>query len=172
MQAKLIHEADGQRTFAVVLAPGDEVTRVIADVAAAHQLGASTLTAIGAFERAVLGYFDWETKDYWRIPVREQVEVLSLVGNVSREDGEPRFRQRLDDAEDAALPARVEHGLVGLHLDLSEAVQPTHVVEAVHGRRVPRRAGNVTAVQSPSAAWSVTRRRCGSSTVAPHAPQR
>ncbi len=37
-----------------------------------------------------LGYFDWDTKEYQKIPVREQVEVLSLVGDVALdEQGEP-----------------------------------------------------------------------------------
>ena len=36
-----------------------------------------------------LGYFDWERKQYKRIPLEEQVEVLSLVGNITRNEGEP-----------------------------------------------------------------------------------
>jgi predicted DNA-binding protein with PD1-like motif len=56
------------------------------------QLAGSHFTAIGAFREATLGYFDWEKKDYRRIPVREQVEVLSLVGDVGRdEQGEPKL---------------------------------------------------------------------------------
>jgi predicted DNA-binding protein with PD1-like motif len=56
------------------------------------QLAGSHFTAIGAFREATLGYFDWEGKEYRHIPVREQVEVLSLVGDVARDEkGEPKL---------------------------------------------------------------------------------
>ena len=89
MQARLIHEAHGQRTFAVVLETGDEVVSVLTGLAAREALEAAQVTAIGAFSDAVLGYFDWQTKDYRRIPVHEQVEVAAFVGDiVLGEDGQ------------------------------------------------------------------------------------
>jgi predicted DNA-binding protein with PD1-like motif len=45
-------------------------------------LNASQVTAIGGFERVVLGYFDRERRDYQPIPIEEQVEVLSLIGDI------------------------------------------------------------------------------------------
>ena len=47
-----------------------------------NHLGGARFTAIGAFEEATLGYFDWQSKEYPKIPIREQVEVLSLVGDM------------------------------------------------------------------------------------------
>jgi len=90
VRSKLIHEIEGQRTLAVIFDSGDDFTEGIREVATAHKLGASQFTAIGAFEDVVLGYFEWERKTYRRVPVNEQVEVLSLVGNVVLEDGEPK----------------------------------------------------------------------------------
>ena len=37
-----------------------------------------------------LGYFDWERKEYRPIPVKEQVEVLSMIGDVAQENGKPK----------------------------------------------------------------------------------
>jgi uncharacterized protein len=48
-----------------------------------HGVGAAYFTAIGALREVTLGYWGWETEDYRRIPVREQVEVLSLAGNIA-----------------------------------------------------------------------------------------
>jgi len=90
MHAQLINEAP-ERTFALVLDCGDEAVAELERFAAAEGLGASRLTAIGAFERVTLGYFDWERKDYLRIPVDEQVEVLSLVGDIALLDGRPKL---------------------------------------------------------------------------------
>ncbi len=90
MKAKQIHEERGQRTFAVVFDAGDEVVSGLTDFATENGLDAASFTAIGAFGTATLGYFDLEEKEYERIPVHEQVEVLSLLGNVAtKEDGQP-----------------------------------------------------------------------------------
>ncbi len=48
------------------------------------------MTAIGALSDAVLLYFDWGKKAYEKIPVREQVEVAALVGDVADDpNGKP-----------------------------------------------------------------------------------
>ena len=47
-------------------------------------------TAIGTLSSVVLGFFDPEAKQYARIPIHEQVEVLSLLGNVAQHDGKPK----------------------------------------------------------------------------------
>jgi len=49
------------------------------------------MTAIGAFSGATLGYFDIEKKEYEKIPVEEQVEVLSLIGDIVLNEGEPEL---------------------------------------------------------------------------------
>ncbi|HEX6435699.1 MAG TPA: DUF296 domain-containing protein [Candidatus Binatia bacterium] len=56
-----------------------------------RSLNASHFTAIGAFNSAVLGFFDREEQDYKRIPIREHVEVLSLVGDVALRGREPQL---------------------------------------------------------------------------------
>jgi uncharacterized protein len=50
-------------TYAVVLDTGDEAIRKLADFIRKNEVEAASLTAIGAFRRALLGYFDWQTKE-------------------------------------------------------------------------------------------------------------
>jgi uncharacterized protein len=83
MQSKLLHEADGKRTYAVILQKGDEAMRCLQDFAVKEGLGGAQVTAIGALSRATLAFFDWDTKQYRPIPVDEQVEVASLVGDIA-----------------------------------------------------------------------------------------
>jgi len=83
MQYKLLHESDGQRTFAAILDAGDEVMETLHSFVERQGITAAQFTAIGALSDVVLMYFDWEKKDYLRIPVREQVEVASLIGDVA-----------------------------------------------------------------------------------------
>src|SRR5947208_1396142 len=90
MNWKLLHESDGQRTLAVIFDAGDEVTQGLLAFAKEQNLKASQFTAIGAFNDVVVGYFDWATKKYNPISIREQVEVLMLAGDVSLKDSEPQ----------------------------------------------------------------------------------
>ena len=91
MDSKLIHEEGGEKTFALVFDTGDEVVSEITNFARENALDAATLTAIGAFSSATLGYFDLVRKEYEKIPVEEQVEVLSLIGDIALNEGEPEL---------------------------------------------------------------------------------
>ncbi len=71
MRAKLLNERP--ETYALIFDTGDEVMKGLLAFAREKQLAGSHFTAIGAFREATLGYFDWNQKDYRRIPVREQV---------------------------------------------------------------------------------------------------
>ena len=73
---------DSPNTFVLVLDAGEEVVSSITAFAREQQLAASQITAIGGFEHAVLGYFDRTKRDYDPIPLDEQVEVLSIVGDI------------------------------------------------------------------------------------------
>jgi predicted DNA-binding protein with PD1-like motif len=90
MKSKLIHEHEGEKTFALIFDTGDEAIAGLRNFARANRIGAGRFTAIGAFRDVTLGYFDWERKDYQKIPVNEQVEVLSLIGDVALKDGQPQ----------------------------------------------------------------------------------
>jgi predicted DNA-binding protein with PD1-like motif len=90
MKNKLLSDGD-QKTYALIFDSGDEVTAGLLDFAREHDIADAHFTAIGAFQHAVLGYFDWEAKDYQRIPIDEQVEALALTGDIARQDGEPKL---------------------------------------------------------------------------------
>jgi predicted DNA-binding protein with PD1-like motif len=90
MKSKLIHDGE-QKTFALVFDKDDEVVQELTQFARKHDFGASHFTAIGAFRNAVLGFFEREKRDYKKIPVDEQVEVLSLVGDIALSRGEPKL---------------------------------------------------------------------------------
>ena len=82
MKSKVVEDADVV-TYVVVCDPGDEAFDTLTQFARAQDLEASQITAVGAFSRATVGWFDPEAKQYRRIPVDEQCEVLSLIGDVA-----------------------------------------------------------------------------------------
>ena len=87
MKYKVVEDADVV-TYVVVCDPGDEAVAALTQFAQAEDLEAASIAAVGAFERAVVGWFDRAARDYRRIPVGEQCEVLSLLGDVAQgQDG-------------------------------------------------------------------------------------
>ena len=143
MKAALLHDEHGLRTFAVVLATEDEAMKALGAFAVEHRLSASHFTAIGAFSRVVVAYFDWASKRYQNISIDEQVEVLSFVGDITiaqsacarrrrqgRRDGARRTsrrRSRPADARDrrdgnAGSPAAPVRRRIGHRLDRSDTL--------------------------------------------------
>lgn len=91
MKASRLHEDAGETTWVLVLDKGDEVVGSLGAFAREHGITAAHFTAIGAFSRATLGYFDRARKDYKRIPVPDQVEVLSLIGDIALDGEAPKL---------------------------------------------------------------------------------
>jgi predicted DNA-binding protein with PD1-like motif len=118
MRVKLLHKDAGERTFAVVFDTGEDPVAGLTRFAEQENITGAGFTAIGAFSEALLGYFDWEKKDYEKIPVREQVEVLALVGDVAIEkDNRKKLHAHV-------VLGRRDGSACGGHL-LSAKVRPT-----------------------------------------------
>lgn len=130
MRHKLIHEADGQKTFAIVLDAGDEAMTSLKIFAREHGLTAASFKAIGAFERAELSFFDWPTKTYEPIPVNEQAEVASLTGDIAVEPGgEPGVHVHavLGLRNGGAVAGHLNKGIVRPTLEIILTEQPSHL---------------------------------------------
>jgi predicted DNA-binding protein with PD1-like motif len=100
-----------------------------------EQLHAASLTALGAFERATIGWFDLARKTYKKIPVAQQCEVLSVIGDIAQgDDGKPSLHVH-------AVLGLSDGSTRGGHL-LEGFVQPTLEVTlietAAHLRRTKR----------------------------------
>jgi hypothetical protein len=84
MSWKLIDSEGGARTYVLVADPHEDAVEALGALAESEQLDAAQITAVGAFARATVGWFDREKKEYREVPVDEQCEVLSLVGDIAR----------------------------------------------------------------------------------------
>ena len=74
----------------LVFDSGDEVVSELTAFAKENHIAAGHFTAIGAFSDAGLGYFDLHKKEYLKNQVNEQVEVVSLIGDIALDNGEPK----------------------------------------------------------------------------------
>lgn len=89
MKFKAVATRDEERRFVLVLDSGEEASAAIARFARAQAIQGASLTALGAFERATVGWFDVAERAYRKIEVAEQCEALSLIGDIAAgDDGE------------------------------------------------------------------------------------
>jgi predicted DNA-binding protein with PD1-like motif len=128
--------SDGvDRTFILILDPGEEAFKSITDFANKEKITGASVSAIGAFSQAKVGWFDLAAKKYRPIDVNEQCEVLSLMGDVAQgDDGEASLHLH-------AVLGLQDSSLRGGHF-LSGSVQATLEVTitetVVHLRRQKR----------------------------------
>ncbi len=129
MQTKLLDETDGLRTIAVVFDIDDEVMDGLESVATDEDITGASFTGIGAFREATIAYFDWEEKAYQHIPVDEQVEVVSLIGDVAEHEGAPAVHAHivLATSQGQARAGHLVAGRVRPTLEVVITETPTHL---------------------------------------------
>jgi uncharacterized protein len=130
MKTAVVH---GQpRIRVVAFDKGDEVIGTLTRLCKEAEVRSASISAIGAFDAAVLAYFDRATNAYKDIPVDEQVEVVALQGNLAHRHGEPIVHLH-------AVLGRSDGTTLGGHLS-SGRVWPTLEMYLIEGsRRVTKR---------------------------------
>ena len=96
---------------------GDEVISTLTAFAKQNHIAGAHFTAIGAFSDAGIGYFAWQKKNYLKTQVNEQVEVVSLIGDIALDQGEPKVHAHV-------VVGKRNGGTMGGHL-LDAHVRPT-----------------------------------------------
>jgi uncharacterized protein len=130
MQTKLLSEHAGLRSFVAVLETGDEIMACLQRFVEAEALSAAQITALGAFSTAKLQFFEWETKEYRDIPVGEQTEVATLVGDVALDDaGRPSLHLHavLGKPDGTALAGHLAEATVRPTLEVVITETPAHL---------------------------------------------
>lgn len=107
----------GPEVAVCVAEVGDEAVAELTRLADEQGVGAAGVTGVGGFSRATLGYFDVDAKSYVEIPVDEQVEVLSLTGDITCKGDEHQVHLHV-------VCGRRDGSTVGGHL-MNAVVRPT-----------------------------------------------
>ena len=127
MQSKQV----SKDVWVLVLASGEEVKEQIIAFAKENEIRAASFVALGAFERAIVGYFDWYKKKYMPIPINNQVEVITLVGDVVEDErGAPSLHAHvvLGQSDGYARGGHLIEGHVRPTLEVTLTETPAHLV--------------------------------------------
>jgi hypothetical protein len=83
MKSTKISVGAATETRVVILDSGEEAFAGLTKFANDAGIDAASMTAIGAFEKATVGWFDFDKKTYKKIEIAEQCEVLSAIGDIA-----------------------------------------------------------------------------------------
>ncbi|HTK39175.1 MAG TPA: PPC domain-containing DNA-binding protein [Pyrinomonadaceae bacterium] len=85
----------GGRKFVLVFETGDEVAAGLLNFARENDIKTAFFVGVGACQKVTLGFFDLEKKDYEKRAIDEQVEVMSIVGNIATYENEPKIHAHM-----------------------------------------------------------------------------
>jgi predicted DNA-binding protein with PD1-like motif len=123
------------RSWIVVLEQGEEAKHLLIQWATREKIENASFVALGAFEKAVVGYFDIEKKEYQPIPIAEQVEVITLVGDIFPDDrGNPSLHGHavLGRRDDSTRGGHLLEGYVRPTLEVAVTELPAHLRRHMH----------------------------------------
>jgi predicted DNA-binding protein with PD1-like motif len=133
MKVKLVKDTPEEKVYAVIFYKGDEAMSGLTDFAIQNRIDDAHFTGIGAVNGATLAWLDPAAKLYHRIPVTQQVEVLSLVGDMTIFNGKPIVHMH-------AVLGRPDGTTIGGHvfeLDVNPTLEVIVTVNTVPLRRKP-----------------------------------
>jgi predicted DNA-binding protein with PD1-like motif len=129
MQTKLLKDGK-ERVWAIIYDQGDAFISNLKRFAQENNLDSCNFTAIGAFREITLRYFQRDKKEYKDIPVNEQVEVLSLVGDIAlKPNGEPEVHAHvvLGKSDATAIGGHIKEAYVWPTLELILTEYPDYL---------------------------------------------
>ena len=135
MQSKLVSKPGETRVWIAVLEAGEEAKQSLLEIAKKEKIEDASFVALGAFAKATVAYFDWQEKKYRDIPVDEQVEVISLIGDiVPDEKGRPSLHAHtvLGRRDGSTRGGHLQEGHVRPTPEITITETPAHLTRRKH----------------------------------------
>ena len=135
MRSKLVSRPGETRVWIAVLEMGEEAKEQLLTLAKKEGIENASFVALGAFEKATIAYFDWQKKKYQNIPVDEQVEVITLTGDIVPDDkGKPSLHAHtvLGRSDGSTRGGHLIEGHVRPTLEITVTELPAHLKRHKH----------------------------------------
>jgi uncharacterized protein len=129
---KLIQEQP--KTYVLIFETGDELAAGLKQFASEQKISGSSFKAIGALSAVKLGWFNWETKKYeTSVSLDEQVELLSLIGDVAQKEGEPQVHAHvvIGKSDGTAHGGHLQQAIVRPTCEVILTESPAHLQKQI-----------------------------------------
>lgn len=130
MEYKKIADESGLATYALIFSEGDEAKAELDRFARETGVTGASISGVGAGSSATIGWFDFDRKAYDPARIDEQVEVVSLLGDIATlEDGTPQVHAHMVVAKrgGAAFGGHLMELHVKPTLEVIVTETPTHL---------------------------------------------
>ena len=120
---------DPDRSWLLVFDHGDRVVEGLLSFAEEQGVAGARLWGIGALEHVELGFYRAERRDYDRFTFQEELELLSLHGNLGVTDEGPRVHTHVvvGRSDGTAHGGHLFEGRVGPTLELFVTEAPVEI---------------------------------------------
>ena len=71
------------------LSHGSDLLEEITNICIDENINLARIEALGAVQKACIGYYDQESREYQFVDLDEHLEITSLMGNISLKEGIP-----------------------------------------------------------------------------------
>jgi uncharacterized protein len=135
MLSKLVSKPGETRVWIAVLKAGEEAKQSLLEIARKEKIEDASFVALGAFAKATVAYFDWQEKKYQDIPVDEQVEVISLIGDIAPDEkGKPSLHAHtvLGRRDGSTRGGHLQEAHVRPTLEITITETPAHLTRRKH----------------------------------------
>lgn len=122
------------KTYIIIFDSGDELASGVKRVAEELRLSSASFKAIGAFSSVRLAWFNWQTKKYEpSVVLNEQVELLSLIGDIALQEGAPQVHAHvvIGKADGTAHGGHLQQAHVRPTCELIVTESPQHLQKRV-----------------------------------------
>jgi uncharacterized protein len=126
MKIQLLSRGEQLREYAVIFGKGDEALSGLLEFAEKYHITSAHFTAIGALDGATVAWFDLRRKQYKKIAIPGQVEVISMEGDIALYDGKPvvHTHMAVADADGTTHGGHVLNANVSPTLEVMVTVDP------------------------------------------------
>jgi len=133
MHSSILSEQGG-RKFVLVFETGDEVAAGLLKFARENKIKTAFFVGVGACQKVTLGFFDPEKKEYEKRSVNEQVEVMSLIGNIAMYENEPKIHAHIviGKRDSTAHGGHLIEAVVRPTLEIFVTVSPVKLIRTLN----------------------------------------
>ena len=119
---KVLDTGGGQ--FMVRVDKGEEIVESLLAFAKEHDVTAASVTGLGGVHRVRLAYFDTDRKEYLPREFDEVLELVSLIGNLGRHEGDPFLHAHVvvSDREFRCVGGHLMHAWVAITAEFAVRV--------------------------------------------------
>ena len=122
----------GPDTLLARFLPGEEVVGCLKDLARSERLPSASITGLGAVGEATLAFFDRDRRTYVETRLAEDLEVVSMVGNIAWLGDDPvvHLHGVLSRPDATTAAGHIMRAVVSVTVEATLIVHPDRVARA------------------------------------------